>query len=57
VSPWVLHIILNKEIDVTNATMIEVLVRSKVSQALEAIEFKIKFVVLTNNFNILLSES
>jgi len=56
VSPWVLRILLSKDIDVTNANMIEMLVRTKITQALRSVEFKMKFVVLTNNFFLAVSE-
>lgn len=56
VSPWVLRILLSKDIDVTNAQIIELLVRSKITQSLRSVEFKLKFVVLTNNFLLAVSE-
>ena len=57
VSPWVLRILLTKDIDVTNASMIEVLVRNKINASLRSVEFnKMKFVVLTNNFYLAVSE-
>jgi DNA-directed RNA polymerase II subunit RPB1 len=55
VSPWVLRILLTKDMDVTNASVIELLVRSKITQALRTVESK-KFVVLTNNFLLAVSE-
>jgi len=56
ISPWVLRIQLIKDMDVSNASVIENLVRHKILQVLRGIESKMKFVVLTTNFMLSITE-
>lgn len=56
ISPWVLRIMLSKDIATKNLGDIEMLVRTKITQSLRHLEHKIRFVVLVNNFLLAISE-